>query len=81
MLEGDEKMVQILVLINAEKISVLEVVKKLGKIPGVHEVFPTFGRFDVVAFCSVEKREEVGSFVKKILGLDGVRRTETLVEL
>jgi DNA-binding Lrp family transcriptional regulator len=74
-------MVQILVLINAEKVSVLEVVKKLGKMPGVREAFPTFGRFDVVAFCNVEKRDEVGAFVKTVAGLEGVLRTETLVEL
>lgn len=74
-------MVQILVLINAEKVSVLEVVKKLGKMPNVREAFPTFGRFDVVAFCSVEKRDEVGAFVKTVAGLEGVIRTETLVEL
>jgi DNA-binding Lrp family transcriptional regulator len=74
-------MVQILILINAEKVSVLEVVKKLGKMPNVSEAFPTFGRFDVVAFCSVEKRDEVGGFVKAVAGLEGVIRTETLVEL
>jgi uncharacterized protein with GYD domain len=74
-------MVQVLVLINAEKVSVLEVVKKLVKMPNVREAFPTFGRFDVVAFCSVEKRDEVGAFVKMVAGLEGVIRTETLVEL
>lgn len=74
-------MVQVLVLINAEKVSVLEVVKKLGKMPNVREAFPTFGRFDVVAFCSVEKRDEVGAFVKMVASLEGVIRTETLVEL
>lgn len=74
-------MVQVLVLINAEKVSVLEVVKKLGKMPSVLEAFPTFGRFDVVAFCSVERRDEVGSLVKSLAGLPGVLRTETLVEL
>lgn len=70
-----------MVLINAEKVSVLEVVKKLGKMPSVREAFPTFGRFDVVAFCNVEKRDEVGTFVKAVAGLEGVLRTETLVEL
>ncbi len=74
-------MVQILVLINAEKVSVLEVAKKLAKTPGVLEAFPTFGRFDVVAFCNLEKREDIGTFVKKVLSLEGVRKTETLVEL
>lgn len=74
-------MVQVLVLINAEKVSVLEVVKKLAKMPSVLEAFPTFGRFDVVAFCSVERRDEVGSLVKSLAGLPGVLRTETLVEL
>jgi uncharacterized protein with GYD domain len=74
-------MVQILILINAEKVSVLEVVKKLGKMINVREAFPTFGRFDVVAFCNVDKRDEVGGFVKMVAALEGVLRTETLVEL
>ncbi len=74
-------MVNILVLINAEKVSVLEVVKRLGKMPCVKEAFPTFGRFDVVAFCNVEKRDDVGDFVKAVASLEGVLRTETLVEL
>ncbi len=59
----------------------MEVVRKLGKMPNVCEVFPTFGRFDVVAFGNVEKRDEIGGFVKTVAGLEGVIRTETLVEL
>lgn len=74
-------MIQVCILINAEKVSILDVVKKLEKIPGVVEAFPTFGRFDIVVFCEVEKREEVGPLVKKINAIEGVYRTETLVEL
>jgi len=74
-------LVQMLVLINAEKVSVFDVVKKLSKIPSVLEAFPTFGRFDVVAFCNVEKRDDVGALVKKIGAVEGVVKTETLVEL
>lgn len=74
-------MVQMLVLINAEKVSVFDIVKKMSKMPEVLEAFPTFGRFDLVAFCNVEKREGVGALVKKVGTLEGVLRTETLVEL
>lgn len=74
-------MVQMLVLINAEKVSVFDIVKKLSKMPEVLEAFPTFGRFDLVAFCNVEKREDVGALAKKVGALEGVLRTETLVEL
>lgn len=74
-------MVQICMLINAEKVSVFDVVKKLEKMPSVREAFPTFGRFDVVAFCEVEKREEVGTLVKAVSAIEGVLKTETMVEL
>lgn len=74
-------MVQVLVLINAEKVSVLDVVERLEKMPEVLEVFPTFGRFDVVAFCNVSDREGVRALVRKIAALEGVLKTETLVEL
>jgi len=74
-------MVQMLVLIHAEKVSVLDIVKAVGKMPHAVDVFPTFGRFDVVAFCNVEKRDDVGLLVKKIASLQGVLKTETLVEI
>ena len=66
---------------NAEKVSIFDIVKKLAKTAEVLEAFPTFGRFDIVAFCNVEKREDVGALVKRIAALEGVLRTETLVEL
>jgi len=74
-------MVQLLVLIGVEKISVFDIVKKLSKMPEAREVFPTFGRFDAIAFMDVEKREDIGPLVKRISALDGVLKTETLVEL
>ncbi|MCQ5361973.1 MAG: hypothetical protein HA492_05530 [Candidatus Verstraetearchaeota archaeon] len=74
-------MVQVLVLINAEKVSVLDIVGKLEKMPEVLDVFPTFGRFDVVAFFNAESRESVKDLVRRIAALDGVLKTETLVEL
>jgi DNA-binding Lrp family transcriptional regulator len=74
-------LVQVLVLISAEKVSVFDIVKKLGKLPEVLEAFPTFGRFDLVAFCNIERREDVGTLVKRIGTMEGVLKTETLVEL
>jgi hypothetical protein len=74
-------MVQLLILIGVEKVSVFDIVKKLAKMPEAREVFPTFGRFDVVAFMDAGKREDVGPLVKRISALDGVLKTETLVEL
>jgi DNA-binding Lrp family transcriptional regulator len=74
-------MVQLLVLMNAEKVSIFDIVKKLTKMVEVLEAFPTFGRFDIVAFCNVEKREDVGALVKRIAAIEGVSKTETLVEL
>ncbi len=74
-------MVQICVLIKAEKVSVFEVIKQLEKMPGMIDAFATFGRFDVVAFFSVEKLEDVRPLIKNVGGLVGVLKTETLVEI
>jgi hypothetical protein len=74
-------MVQLLVLISVEKVSVFDIVKMLTKMPEIREAFPTFGRFDVAAFFDVAKRDDIGPLVKRISTLDGVLKTETLVEL
>ena len=74
-------MIQICMLINAEKISVFEVVKQLERLPEIAEAFPTFGRYDVVAFANVEKRDDAGPLAKKVSALQGVLRTESMVEV
>ncbi|RZN55297.1 MAG: Lrp/AsnC family transcriptional regulator [Candidatus Methanomethylicota archaeon] len=71
----------LVVLINADKTSVLDIVNEIEKIPAVLEVFPTFGRFDIVAFFSVNNLSEVKSLLNKISSLKGVIRMEELLEI
>lgn len=72
---------QLLLLINAEKTSVLDIVNALEKIPNVVEVFPTFGRFDIVAFCEVDGMDGVKKLLKEVSMLKDIIKIEKLLEL
>ena len=74
-------MVQACILIKAKTKSVFDVVKQLEQMEEVEDTFPVFGRFDVVAFIEVESRDRVVELARKINGLEGVIRTETLLEV
>jgi len=74
-------MVQACILIKAKTKSVFDVVKQLEQMEEVKDAFPVFGRFDVVAFIEVESRDRVVELARKINGLEGVIRTETLLEV
>jgi len=74
-------MVQACILIKAKTKSVFDVVKQLEQMEEVEDTFPVFGRFDVVAFIKVESRDRVVELARKINGLEGVIRTETLLEV
>ncbi len=74
-------MVQACILIKAKTKSVFDVVKQLEQMEEVKEAFPVFGRFDVVAFIEVENRDRVVEMARKINSLEGVIRTETLLEV
>lgn len=72
---------QLLLLINADKTSVLDLVNALEKIPHIMEVFPTFGRFDIAAFCEVNSMDEVRELLKEVSTLNGIIKIETLLEI
>ncbi|HDI46724.1 MAG TPA: Lrp/AsnC family transcriptional regulator [Candidatus Methanomethylia archaeon] len=74
-------MVQACILIKAKTKSVFDVVKQLEQMEEVKDAFPVFGRFDVVAFIEVESRDRVVELARKINSLEGVIRTETLLEV
>ena len=71
-----------LVLIEAERASMLTLGGELAAVPGVSEVFGVTGEWDFVALVSVESHGKLRDVVTVgIQGLEGVARTQTLVAL
>lgn len=72
---------QLLLLINADKTSVLDIVNALEKMPNVAEVFPIFGRFDIAAFCEVDSMDSIRKLLKEISMLKGIIKIEEFLEI
>ncbi|MEM1573656.1 MAG: Lrp/AsnC ligand binding domain-containing protein [Candidatus Methanomethylicaceae archaeon] len=72
---------QLLLLINADKTSVLDIVNALEKMPNVVEVFPTFGRFDIAAFCEVDSTDAIKQLLKEVSMLKGIIKIEEFLEI
>ncbi|MBO3802955.1 MAG: Lrp/AsnC ligand binding domain-containing protein [Candidatus Brockarchaeota archaeon] len=58
-----------------------KVMREIQKVKGVETAFPVFGRFDAVAVLSAESLEKLKESVLKIRAIEGVRKTETLVQV
>jgi uncharacterized protein with GYD domain len=58
-----------------------DVVKSLNQVKGVKRIFPTLGRFDVVADVEAANLEELDTTVLRMGNFVGVVFTETLVEI
>lgn len=54
---------------------------KLRKVPFVTESFPTSGQFDAVAIITVDELVQIKDAANQIQGINGVMRTETMVEV
>lgn len=71
-----------LVLVEAERASMLTLGGDLAAIAGVQEVFGVTGEWDFVALVDVDSHAKLGEVVTAgIQGLQGVARTQTLVAL
>ncbi|MEM2050793.1 MAG: Lrp/AsnC ligand binding domain-containing protein [Thermoproteota archaeon] len=73
-------MVRGVMLVKAGYAAALEICQAALKIKGVVEAYPVFGRFDAVVFIKAEDIKGLKKTALKILGLKGVRSTETLIE-
>jgi|YelNatPaOPRAMG01_1025707.scaffolds.fasta_scaffold240049_1 DNA-binding Lrp family transcriptional regulator len=69
------------ILIKTEPGKHNEVSAKVGEMPEVKLVFPTFGRTDVVANSEVRNLKELASLLSRVSGVEGVLATETLIAL
>lgn len=77
---GSAKMVNAVVLIEAEADKTQTLAEQLVEIDGVSEVFSVAGRYDLVAILRVKENQDVADIVSaKIRTLDGIARTETLI--
>lgn len=69
------------ILINAEPGMIWEVAEAALKIEGVKTAHAVTGQFDDVIYVEFAKMEELGEIIDKIQGINGVRRTQTLVTI
>jgi DNA-binding Lrp family transcriptional regulator len=67
--------------ITAEGGHLIEVEELLAKEPNVTAVYDVTGEFDVITVAKFRSREELNAFVKKIAGLEHVKRTYTMLVL
>ena len=71
-------MVRAIVLVKSPK---KLIAAKLRKVKLVSDSFPTSGQFDAVAIIDVEDLIEIKTVVDHIQKINGVERTETMVEV
>ncbi len=67
--------------ITAEGGHLIEVEELLAKEPNVTAVYDVTGEFDVITVARFRSRDELNSFVKRIAGLEHVKRTYTMLVL
>jgi len=68
------------VLIYCKPGEYLDVLGKLNGMEGVREAFPVHGRCDLIAIVEALDYPELSVVTAKINAIDGIQRTETLVE-
>lgn len=60
---------------------ILEVERKITRLPHVSAVWDTTGEYDAIAIVMCKSRGELSATVKKILAMDGVEKTNTNIVL
>ena len=71
-------MVRAIILVKSPK---KLIAARLRKVTSVTESFPTSGQFDAVAIINVEELVEIKDAANQIQNINGVLRTETMVEV
>ena len=73
-------MIHAIVLIEAERPALATLGGELADIDGVAEAYSVTGEWDFVAILRLRETEQLAQLVTdKISGLDGVKRTQTMV--
>ncbi len=71
-------MVRAIILVKSPK---KLIAARLRKISFISDSFPTSGQFDAVAIISVEQLIQIKEVANQIQRINGVERTETMVEV
>ncbi len=71
-------MVKAVVLVKSPK---KLIAARLRKITSIYDSFPVTGQFDAVALIDVNQLSEIKNITTQIQIIDGVERTETMVEV
>ncbi len=71
-------MVRAIILVKSPK---KLIAARLRKVVFITESFPTSGQFDAVAIIDVEQLIQIKEVTDKIQKINGVERTETMVEV
>jgi DNA-binding Lrp family transcriptional regulator len=73
-------MVTAIVLIDCEPAAINTVAEALADLPSISEVYSVGGRVDLVAIVRVRENDDLAALVtEQLVGLVGIRRTETLI--
>lgn len=70
-----------LVQISIEPGHLLEAQEKISKLRGVYSVYDVTGEYDSIAFVIAKSRTEFSALIKKMLGIQHVKKTNTNVVL
>lgn len=71
-------MVRAIILVKSPK---KLIAARLRKVNSVKDSFPTSGQFDAVAIIEVKELAEIKEVATQIQKINGVERTETMVEV
>ena len=71
-------MVRAIILVKSPK---KLIAARLRKVSSVSDSFPTSGQFDAVAIVDVSELVEIKEVANQIQKINGVERTETMVEV
>ena len=71
-------MVRAIILVKSPKKLIAARIRKIGSI---RDSFPTSGQFDAVAIVQVDELTEIKEITDQIQMINGVERTETMVEV
>lgn len=70
-----------IVKISTDGENILEIEEKIGNFSGVAALYDITGDYDAIAICLCKSRNELSNLIKKILGVKGVRKTNTDIVL
>ena len=67
--------------IRISKGKLMEVERKISKNPHVYEIYDTTGDWDAIIVARFKNREELNTFIKRVLSVEHVERTMTWLVL